>query len=722
MDIPDDPLLDCLVLLAELYEKPASREGLRAGLPLVNDRLTPELCGRAAERAGLSARLVRRPLARIPALLLPAVLLLRDDRSCVLTGIDASRGRVRVLQPESGGAEGEVPLEELDALYLGHAIFVRPAPRFDERVPDLPGPRTGHWLWGALWRSWRVYRDVLLASVFINVFALVSPLFIMNVYDRVVPNGALETLWVLTAGVCVVLVFDLILRALRGYFIDLAGKKADLEISARLFEKVMGLRMTDRPPSVGAFASTLTELDSIQGFIASATVSTLIDLPFIILFLYAVQAIGGQLALVPLLAALALLLIGLALQRPLHRAVAHTVRGLAEKNATLIESLTGLETLKALGAEGRAQRRWEQVIAFIARWGVRSRLLSAVAVHATGFVQQLAVVGVVVYGVYLIGDRELSLGGLIACVILSGRAMLPMAQVATLAANYHRAAAALRTLDHMMSLPGEQPAGQSFARRTGVEGRIGLAQVSFAYPGQAEPVLTSVSLTIGAGERVAVIGRTGSGKSTLARLVMGLYAPTSGVLRIDGVDARQLDPHELRRGIGYVSQDPMLFFGTLRENILYGAPHADAAALVRAAEVAGLDELVARHSLGFDLPVGERGEWLSGGQRQAVAVARAVLRAPSLLLLDEPSNAMDATSEARMKARLAADLRGRTLLLITHRASLLDLVDRVVVIDCGRVVADGPKQQVLQALQRGEIRVASAAADRDTGSLRPWGS
>jgi ATP-binding cassette subfamily C protein LapB len=705
-DAPGDPLLECLLLLAEHHHRPVSRAGLRAGLPLAGGPLTPALFVRAAGRAGLSARVLRRPLAALPAPLLPAVVLLHDGGGWVLVGLDAAGGVATVRQPEQGGAVLELPLAALEARYRGEVILVRPAP--PEGLAEWPaGAPAGHWLWGTLARSWRVYRDVLLASVLINAFALATPLYIMNVYDRVVPNGARETLWVLTAGVCLVLLFDLLLRGLRGYFIDLAGKQADLEVSARLFEKVLGLRLADRPPSVGAFASTLSELESIQGFVASATVATLIDLPFVLLFLYAVQAIGGPLALIPLAGALLLLAMGLVLQWPLRRAVASTVRGVTERQAALIETLTGLETVKALGVEGRVQRRWEQVSAYIAHWGARARLLSAASVHATGAVTQLAVVAVVVAGVYRVGAGELSLGGLIACVILAGRAMAPMTSVAALAASYHRARTALAALDQLMALPVEGAGASGPAGPARPAGGIQFDQVAFAYPGQEDPVLAGVSFTIQPGERVGVIGRTGSGKSTLARLIMGLYAPSAGAVRLDGVDARQLDPHELRLAIGYVPQDPILFSGSLRENLLHGAPGADPAAVARAAAVAGLDELAAGHALGLDLPVGERGEWLSGGQRQAVAAARAVLRDPAILLLDEPSNAMDASSEARLKAGLAGVLEGRTLLVITHRASLLDLVDRLIVLDRGQVVADGPRPRVLEALQRRQIRVAT---------------
>jgi len=703
--VADDPLLGCLLIVARMHNKPASADALTAGLPLVEHRLTPELFIRASVRAGLSAKLVKRPLDAISDLVLPCVLLLEGKGACVLVGKTA--GTAQIILPESGSGESTIDLEQLRLLHTGYAIFARPAHRFDVRTAESGVPRAAHWFWGVVTQSWPIYGEVLIASLLINLFALVSPLFTMNVYDRVVPNHAVETLWALAIGVAIVTCFDLIMRTLRGYFIDAAGKKVDVVLSANIFERVLGIQMTARPPSVGAFASNLQEFEAFREFLTSATISALIDLPFVVIFVAAIFWIGGPIGWILVFCLPLIIGAGLALQVPLAQLVQTTSRLAAQRQATLVESLVGLETIKVAGAEGAVQRKWEEVIGQVAKLGNKSRLLSSAAVNFSVFVQQLANVVVVVLGVYLIGDDKLTMGGLIACTILTGRALAPLSQVAALLVRYHQSRSGLEGINRLMNLPVERPAGKDFVHRPGLRGGIEFKDVVFAYPGQSTPVLDNVSFRIAPGERVALIGRIGSGKTTIEKLVLGLYAPSSGSILVDGTELRQIDPAALRRDIGYVPQDILLFHGTVRDNIVLGAPYAEDAAVLRAAEIAGVTEFVSRSPSGFDLHVGERGEGLSGGQRQAIAIARAELLAPPVLLLDEPSSAMDNRSEEQFKARLQAQLDGRTLVLITHRASLLTLINRVIVIDQGRIAADGPRDQVLAALARGNISVAT---------------
>ena len=702
----DDPLLGCLLALATAFGRPASEDALTAGLPLVDHRLTPQLLLRAAARVGLSAKLVKRPLAAISDLVLPAILLLEGGQACVLVRKDAAR-TAQVILPESGTGEREIELEDLLQAYTGYTIFARPAHRFDERVADSAIPRPRHWFWDVVVQRWRIYGEVLVASLLINLFALVMPLFAMNVYDRVVPNHALETLWALAVGAGLVLGFDLLMRVLRGYYIDVAGKKIDVILSANIFEKVLGIQMKARPASVGAFASGLQEFEGFREFLTSATITTLIDLPFVVLFVVAIFWIAGPLGWVAVIALPLIIGVGLALQWPLSRVVQASYRLTAQRQATLVETLVGLETIKVMGAEGPVQRKWEGVIGEIAKLGLKSRLLSACAVNFSLFAQQLTYLAVIVFGVYLIADDKLTMGGLIACSILVGRAAAPLSQLAGLFTRYHHSRAALRSIDRLMTLPVERPPDKPFVHRPRLRGGIEFKSVSFSYPGQTSEVLNEVSFRIAPGERVAIIGRVGSGKTTIEKLIMGLYPPNSGAILIDGTDLRQIDPAALRRDIGYVPQDVVLFYGSVRDNIVLGAPHADDAAVLRAAEVAGVMEFVNRSASGFDLHVGERGEGLSGGQRQAIAIARAELLSPPVLLLDEPSSAADNRSEEQFKARLAAQLGGRTLMLISHRASLLTLVNRLIVIDQGRVIADGAKEQVLAALAGGKLSVAS---------------
>jgi len=699
----DDPLLFCLQALTRHYNISTSADALLAGLPLVDNQLTPELLVRSAGRVGLSAQIVRRPLSRIASLSLPAVLLLKNGQACILSELFRENNTVNIIEPESGNGEQCLTLPELEADYLGYAIFVKPEHHFDQRAPDVLAPAGRHWFWGTLARSWRIYRDVLVASLLINLFALASPLFLMNVYDRVVPNNALETLWVLVVGICIVYGFDLLLRALRSHFIDEAGKKADLRLSAMIFERVMGLKMEARPPSVGAFANNLSEFESVRNFITSGTVAVLVDLPFSLLFISVIAIMDPKLALVPLVGIPLIILYGLLIQAPLRDAVDKTFRAASLKNATLIESLSGIEAIKTLGAEGVLQRRWEEAVAYISRWGAKARMLSVSAVNVAVFIQQLSVVGVIVGGVYLIADAQLSMGGLIAVVILTGRAMAPMGQVVNLAAHYHQAKAALQTLNNLMKLPVERGDNRAFVSRPRFHGDIRFNDVFFSYPGQVGNSLEKVSLHIKPGEHVGIIGRTGSGKSTLAKLMLGLYDAAQGAVRIDGVDVRQLDPAELRRNIGYVPQDGTLFYGTVRENITFGSPYVNDVQMIEAAKAAGVSEFVDRHPMGYEMPLGERGEGLSGGQRQSVMIARALLHEPPIILMDEPSNSMDNGTETALKKRLRSLVEAKTFVLVTHRASLLELVDRLIVMNNGKVIANGPKDVVIKLLEEGKI-------------------
>ncbi|HEX6113396.1 MAG TPA: type I secretion system permease/ATPase [Geminicoccaceae bacterium] len=701
--VSDDALLGCLVILTRLLERPSSAEALTAGLPLADGQLSPDLAVRAVERAGFSARLVRQPLGRISELTLPCVLLLEDRTACVLVAL-LPGARALVAVPESGGGTIELPLARIAERYVGYALFARPQLRFDRRAEQVGDARPQSWFWGTLAQAWPIYSEVLLAAMLINLFALASPLFIMNVYDRVVPNQAIETLWVLAVGVVTVFVFDFLLRNLRAYFVDGAGRIADLKLASRIFEQVMGIRMAARPASAGAFANNLREFESLRDFFTSATVVTLVDLPFVLLFIGIVWLIGGPVALVPAVAVPLVIGFGLIIQAPLNRVVRRTFQEAAQKHGVLVESIGGLETIKSIGAEGRMQRHWEQFVGATARSGTRARLLSGLVVNVALLAQNLVTVGVVIFGVYRIAEGLMTVGALVACTIITSRAMAPLAQVAGILTRYHQARAAYDALDRIMELPVERPAQSRFLHRPQLQGELAFKDVTFSYPGQKQPALDKVSFVIKPGERVGLIGRIGSGKTTVEKLALGLYEPDRGAVLIDGTDLRQIDPADLRRNIGCVLQDVCLFHGTIRDNITLGAPFADDQAVLRAARIAGLEDFLARHPLGFDLNVGERGERLSGGQRQAVALARALLPDPPILMLDEPSSAMDNGAEARLKQRLEQILPGKTLLLVTHRASLLSLVERLVVLDGGRVAADGPRDEVLKALAAGDIR------------------
>jgi len=701
---PDDPLLLALLSICKIMHTPHSAESLTAGLPLVDNKLTPALFIRAADRAGFSCRLINRSLDKISNLVLPAVLLLKNNKVCVL--VAKKNNQYSLVLPETNSGEKTVSFEDLAEEYTGSAFFVQINHQFDDRTADSATPKAKHWFWDVIFKSWPIYIEILVASLLINLFALASPLFVMNVYDRVVPNHALETLWVLAIGVAIVYSFDFVMKSLRGYFIDAAGKRSDIILSATIFEKVMGIKMESRPTSVGAFANNLHEFESFRDFLTSATLTTLIDLPFLFIFLAVIYMLGGNLVFIPLAVLPLAIIAGLAVQKPLKNTINELFKFSAQKGATLIESLTNLDSIKCNSAEGQIQRQWEQNIGKIAQLGLKSRFYSSIAVNLTAFLQQMSTVAVVIFGVYKISEGDLTTGGLIACTILTGRALAPIAQVASLLTRYHQAKASLESLNRMMSLPVEREPGKKFLHRPTFKGAIEFKNISFSYPEQPIKALDNISFKIQAGERVGFIGRIGSGKSTIEKLMLNLYEAQEGSILIDGTDIRQIDPSDLRRQIGYVPQDISLMFGSVKDNITLGSRFADDPAILHAADISGVIHFVNKHPAGFDLPVGERGCALSGGQRQSVAVARALLLTPPIYIMDEPSNSMDNSTEEMFKQRFANELNTQTLILITHRASLLTLVDRLIVMDGAKIVADGPKEKVLEALKKGQIKVS----------------
>ena len=702
-----DPLLACLVELTRLHGRPSTHAALSAGLPLEKGCLTPSLFSRAATRAGLSSKIVRRPLDVIDHALLPVILLLKGDQACVLLAWDEAGSTARLLFPETGQGEVALSREALTERYLGIALFVRPRFSFDARTPEVGKVAERHWFWGALIEQAPVYRDVIGAALLINLFALVMPLFSMNVYDRVVPNNATDTLWMLALGVSLVIGMDYMMRLLRGHFVDLASARIDVKLSALIMERVLGMRLEARPASVGSFASNLRSFESVRDFIASATVTALIDFPFALIFLLVITWISWPLVLIPIIGLIIGLIYAYIIQHKMHELSETTYRASAQRNATLIESLTALETIKTQGAEGVVQNKWERTTAFLARTSAQLRLLSSSATNGAAAITQVVNVLLVIAGVYLIQERLLTMGGLIAVTMLGGRAIAPLGQAVGLLMQFQNAQMSLATLDKLMEQPVERPDAAAFIHRPELQGEIEFRNVSFNYPGQGEAALQNISLRIAPGEHVVVIGRTGSGKSTLQKLMLGLYQPSDGVVRIDGIDLRQLDPADLRRNVGFVGQDATLFYGTLRENISIGAPYADDSAIVAAAEVAGLTQFVNRHPKGFDMLIGERGESLSGGQRQEVAIARAVLMDPPVLFFDEPTSAMDFSTEHGFKERLKRFAANKTLVIVTHRTSLIELATRIIVVDDGRIVADGPREQVVEALQSGRVGRAS---------------
>ncbi|MDH3636259.1 MAG: type I secretion system permease/ATPase [Gammaproteobacteria bacterium] len=703
-----DPLLECLVIFAKIHNRPISVEALIAGLPVEPGADGPELFSidrpkglfsRVALRAGFASRLIHRDLSKLSRLLLPCILVLKNGNACILESIDRKNNRAKVIFPEIGEGEEWLELSQLSNEYLGYAFLLKKELRKESGESTEASEGTGHWFWGTLAKSRDIFASVLLSSILINLFILATPMFTMNVYDKVVPNDAIATLWVLAAGIATVYVFDTALRFVRNYLLEIAGKKSDIIMSSIIFSHVLNLKMDQWPASIGAFASQLREFESIRNFFTASTIATLVDLPFAIIFLLVIYYIGGPMIAVPLIIIALLMLYSFILIRPLKASVEATYEATANKNAHLIETLRSIKTVKALGVANYSQWVWEESSGTIANRSMRARMLASSITVVTNLMVQFNTIGLIVFGIYRISDLELSLGGLIAVVMLSSRAVAPMGQIAALITSYEQTRTAFRSLENLMQKPVERPDGKSYVRRPGFEGAINFKEVDFSYPESPKKSLAGISIKIKAGEHVGVIGKVGSGKTTLMKLIIGLYQADSGSIAIDNIDINQIDPADLRRNIGYLSQDIELLRGTIRENIAYKDLHINDEKLIQAAAISGVDLFVNQLPQGFDTQVGEEGGFLSGGQRQAIALGRAVLLNEPLLILDEPTNSFDNTTESIVKKRIFEYTRDRTLLLVTHKAPMLELVERLIVMDEGRVVMDGPKDEVLNALK-----------------------
>lgn len=697
----DDPLLDGLLILCKLHGCPASRASLCSGLPLAEQRLGLALLPRAAARAGLQARVLQRSLDAISPLNLPVLLILNDGRSAVLQrwGDD---GRALLLPCEAEGGEQWVEREALAEAYSGQALFARPRHTLEDvRAPLIP--RVNAWFRDTLRHSRWLYGDALLASLLINLLGLMVPLFVMQTYDRVVPNQALSTLWVLVAGLFIGTAFELVLRMVRAHLLDQAGKKTDLILSATLFERITGMSMKARPATIGGFAQSIHDFQGLREFLTAVTLTSIIDLPFVALMLVVIGLLGGWLVLIPLIAFPVAMALALFIQVRLRDTVQKSLSLGAVRQALLIETLGGLETLKACGAESERQYQWEHTNGAITRLDAHARNLSSLATNGTLFIQQFCGMATIVAGVYSIIAGNLSVGALVASYMLGSRVLAPLGQIAGLITRYQQAQLTMQSTDALMSLPQERQADRLALEHTTLHGGVGISHVTFRYPGQAAPALNDVSFSLKAGERIGIIGRSGSGKSTLARLLMGFHHPDEGQVLLDNLDLRQLDIADLRNQIGYVAHDLPLLAGSLRDNLTLGARHVSDARMLEVAELTGVSDLARQHPQGFERPVGERGQLLSGGQRQAVLLARALLLEPPILILDEPTSHMDNSSEEQLRQRLANWVPGKTLLLVTHRTSMLSLVDRLLVLDNGKIVADGPKDAVIDALRKGRI-------------------
>lgn len=720
-DPRQDPLAASLIYLAAYHGRAVSREALLGGLPIIDGRLSVALYDRAARRAGLETEPTRRALIDIPALVLPTVLIMKNGTALILLAIDRDNNTVKILDPTmTPQAPQEARIDALSADYTGYAFLVRAAIEADARAVaagDLP---RSHWFWSVVKVHWRSYGHIALAALLTNMLALATPLFTMSVYDRVVPNGAIPSLIALSIGMGLAILFDFVFRTVRSRIIDVTGKSVDVTLAANIFEHVMGIKMAQRPGSVGIVANQLRDFDSAREFFTSGSIVSITDLTFALLFIGVLFIIAGPLAWIPLIMLPIMIGLGLAVQRPLDRAMKALQAESSARHGVLVESLAGLETVRATGAEARMQTLWERSVAATARSGEAVHFWASLALTSANAAQQITSLLLLSVGVFLILDGKLTVGALVAANMLAGRVLSPIAGIASVITRGTQTLSALKSIDRIMSLERERSPQRAYVARRINEGRVSFENVSFTYPNAPNKALDKLSFKIEAGERIGVIGRVGSGKTTVGRLLLGFYEPQEGRILVDGVDSRQYDPSDLRTGVGFAMQDTDLFFGKLRDNIALGKPEATDEEILVAARLAGVESFIAGHPMGYDMPISEGGRSLSGGQKQAIGLARVLIRKPRILFLDEPTAHFDIRSEQEFLERLKAMRESQmTIIISTHRLSLLGMVDRLLLFDNGRLVADGPRDKVLALLQGKPAVPDPAPAQRATLVQKP---
>jgi ATP-binding cassette subfamily C protein LapB len=703
-----DPLLEALVWLCQHHGVDRSVSSLLNGVHIESSGLIPEQALKVLKQAGFSAALVRRPPGKILSMLMPVVMLLKNGDAVILKRRLAGSGKGKggqqyeVVLPGSGNEVCTASEEELLPEYSGYTLLAagKPAQTMGDRVSEQHSP--SHWLWSTLKLYVPYYRAAMMAALLSNLLMMATGFFSSVVYDRVIPHNAMATMWSLGVGTLIGIAFDFVARQLRSHLLDTAGKKADLKMGNMLFNQAMSIRLEHRPESAGAFAHRLAQIEVVRDFCTSASASVLTDLPFIFLFVLMTYVVAGPLVFVLLIAIPLVLALSFGVQGLLRRAMRANMAQLADVQGVLVEAMEGMEDVRAAGATGYFSQRYEHANAAAAASSLKSRAIAAVVGNLSAVVQPLVTVAMLMWGVVLIQEGELTGGALIGAVMFAGRAVGPLTAVVMLTARFQGARAAMTVLNDLMALPTERVPDKQYLSRPKIDGQLALRDVEFAYPkgksGHAPRVLKSVTIDIQPGERVAILGKIGSGKSTILRMMAGLYQPTDGFVEVDGIDLRQIDPVDFRTHVGFVSQEPRLFHGTLKENVLLGRTHADIGHFLEVARQTGLDRLAASHPLGYDLPVGEMGALLSGGQRQLVALARCLVTRSQILLMDEPTSSMDAQSESSFIQHLRSAVHGQTLVVVTHRPALLDVVDRIIVVDGGRILADGPKARVLAML------------------------
>ncbi|XPV68944.1 MAG: type I secretion system permease/ATPase [Halarcobacter sp.] len=690
-----DTLLESLFFIAKYYQRATSKESLLNGLSIFGDVMDVDNFIQASKKVALISKFVKRDnIEDINKLTFPAVIFTTKYDSMILLDYDEEGNSANLIIPELSLGETTMPLDELNSLYTGRVIIIKPAYNFENRSSrevSILNPKK--WFWDTMKKSKEFYARVIVATIFINIFVIALPLFIMNVYDRILPNNAIESLWALAIGVFVVMIFDFILKIIRSYYIGKASKKADIIMSNKIFDHLLNLRLDSRPSSTGMFVNRLQSFESIKEFFTTATITTLVDIPFLFIFVAIIFYIGGPLGWIPVITIIIALISSFFMQKIIKKNVTNTVNEEQLKQTTLNETVTGLEIIKSVRGQNRMKTHWDKSLSQTAYYGEKTQLFSQVASGLTDFITKFSNVVIIVFGVFLASSGDMTMGAIVASMMLNRRAVAPASKIVNLVIKYDRAMIALKNIDDIMSLDVEKD-HKVYLSRPHLIGDIEFQDVSFSYKKQNYEVLKNINLKINQGEKVAILGKIGSGKSTLIKMIQNLYVPTKGSILIDNTDVRQIDPVDLRKAIGVVPQESFLFMGSVKDNITIGDPFATDEEILKASKIAGVHDFLGKHEAGYDFLVGERGEGLSGGEIQSITLARALVSNPDFMIFDEPTNSMDKQTERDFLKKLKLILDKQTVIIVTHKLSLLSLVDRVIVLDNGKIVADGPKEKV----------------------------
>ncbi|MFC0179865.1 type I secretion system permease/ATPase [Thorsellia kenyensis] len=701
-----DSLLSSIAWICQYYQMEMSQAALSAGSPKTGN-LTPTGALTLLDHIGLNGAWTHRELDDISTFLMPAIALRKDGSHLVIIQ-KLKKGKdyfYKVILPEANSGEALLSREELlEECSPGYFLLIKSKSKLKKQaVIGIEDRKSENWLWGTFIKYRSYYFSAAFAALLANVLTLAGTFFTMNVYDRVIPTQAHATLWALAIGVFIAIIFEFTSRQIRAHLVDMAGKKIDLVLGSFLFREFLITRMEFQPASSGSFANQFREFESIRDFMSSATLATLSDIPFGFLFLFIVYLIGGPLVIIPLALVPIIILICILVQYPLSKAMKENMRESSLKQGMLIECITGIETLKAVRGEPVMQKKWEDFSSLSAATSMKTKAITSTTMGLISTFQQLCTVALVIYGVYLIGSGDLTQGALIGTVILSGRIIAPLGSLIGLAVRFQQAKVAVNSLTKFVDLAVEKEEGKDYLSKTDPIEKITLKNVQFAYPAppmQPNPkVIKGVSLEINKGEKVAILGAIGSGKSTLLRIMACLFQATEGQILYDGIDTNQIEPADIRANVGFIGQEAILFSGTLRENILLGNPIASAEQFITVAKLSGVDNFASKHPLGYDMQVGEAGRALSGGQRQLVALARTLLNSPNFILMDEPTSNMDVQTEQIFLRQLHSAVKDQTIVINTHRYSVLNIVDRIIIIDGGLKVADGPRDEVLAQLK-----------------------